>query len=318
MRAPPAAPGNLVCWCAVEAVTNGFSETLINQLLVLAVMLSALFALVSPFVVFVYVFAPLVERLVSPTVYRWAREIDRNHAELTVPLVHAPLLSGGAAVLAGIGTNAITDVGDNALRFWSGVVFIVAGLIALAGGGAWLLRTLRTSRPWLTQVRLKLRQCAELQEVPDKLPLPRARVHRLHRVGQRMIDNADTLTLRRWVRLNLDDARSIGGMWLGNLVALVVIVAGLPQITAPPGTSRPLWYTMIPLALGVIALPLGPVIQRNLRRWWLHRFGTELVSETARAEHTLRRIAPPLAPAPAPVTIRSRIHRWWRRRIGTS
>ncbi|GLY86033.1 hypothetical protein Airi02_039620 [Actinoallomurus iriomotensis] len=111
----------------------------------------------------------------------------RNHRELTVPLVHAPLLSGGAAVLAGIGTNAITDVRDSALRFWSGIVFIVAGLIALAGGGAWLLRTLRRSRPWLTRVRLQLRQCAELQQAPDDLTQVQVRVSRLHRVGQRMI-----------------------------------------------------------------------------------------------------------------------------------
>lgn len=96
--------------------------------------------------------------------------------------------------------------------------------------------------------------------------------------------------------LNLHDARSIGGMWLGNLAALVIIVAGLPQIPTTPPPPPHLWYTTIPLTLGVIALPLGPVIQRNLRRWWLHRFGTELVSETARAEDTLRRIAPPPAP----------------------
>jgi hypothetical protein len=305
---------NLVCWCAVEAVTHRISETLINQLLVLAVMLSGLFALVSPLVVFVYVFAPLVERLVSPTVYRWAREIDSNHLELAVSVVHVPLLSGGAAGLASIGTNAITDSDANTLRFWYGIGFIAVALIALAGGGTRLLRAHRTSRPWLTRVRLQLRKYAELQEAPDDLSQVRARVERLQRVGQRMIDNADALTLRRWVRLNRDDARSIGGMWLGNLAALVVIVAGLPQITPPPATSHLLWYTTVPLALGVIALPLGLLIQRNLRRWWLRRFGTELISETARAEKTLRRITP----TPAPATIRARIHHWWRRRTGTS
>ncbi|GLY86032.1 hypothetical protein Airi02_039610 [Actinoallomurus iriomotensis] len=66
------------------------------------------------------------------------------------------------------------------------------------------------------------------------------------------------------MRLNRDDARSIGGMWLGNLVALVVIVAGLPQITEPPATSRLLWYSTIPLALGVTSArrsttPVGSV-----------------------------------------------------------
>jgi hypothetical protein len=289
-------------------------ETLIKQLLALPVLLSVLSAAASPFFVFEYFFAPLVERLVSPAVYRWAREIDRNHLELTVPLVHAPLLSGGAAVLASVGTNAITDAHDSAVRFWGGIVFIVLGLIALAGGGAWLLRVLRTPRPWLTRVRLRLRQYAELQEAPDDFLQVQARVHRLHRVGQRMIDTADALTMRRWVRLNRDDARSIGRTWLGNLVALVVIIAGHPWITAPPATSRMLWYTTIPLALGVIALPLGVVIQRNVHRWWLRRFGTELVSETARAEDALRRVAP----TPEPMTIRSRVRRWWLRRIGAS
>ena len=110
-------------------------------------------------------------------------------------------------------------------------------------------------------MRLKLRQCAELQEIPDELPLARARVDRLQRVGQRMIDEADALTRRCWVRLNRDDARSIGGTWLGNLVTLIAIVVGLPWITMPPGTSRPLWYyATIPLAL--------------IHRWWRRRIGT--------------------------------------------
>lgn len=69
-----------------------FLETLIKQLLALAAFLSALFALASPFFVFVYVFAPLVERLVRTAVYRWARQIDRIHLELTAPLVRALLL----------------------------------------------------------------------------------------------------------------------------------------------------------------------------------------------------------------------------------
>jgi len=126
------------------------------------------------------------------------REIDRNHVELTVVLVYAPMLAAGAAVLAGIGTNLISDAGDNATTTYLGLGFVFAGLLAIAGGGARLLRTVRTPRPWLTRARFELGQHAEMKIAPDDLLRIRRRVQRNRQVGERLIERANGLTMRRW------------------------------------------------------------------------------------------------------------------------
>lgn len=186
----------------------------------------------------------------------------------------------------------------------SGYVVIGLTLLMLALSSRVLLRRARNDGYWLGRVRYELRLYIDPGFKPREHRQALAQVRRVRRVGIRLTERAHNLTLRRWAAQRTKKMRRVRWtIWLTTLCALalmieVAIVAGGDRL------STATWRVMGIVTLGLLSIPVEIVLRRNNERWWLHQLGSELVSETHRAEVALRSHT-------RPRTGIARIRQWW-------
>ncbi|MFC6881870.1 MULTISPECIES: hypothetical protein [Actinomadura] len=254
--------------------------------------------------------AALLRWLIRSPMHRWLQEVDRNPAELTVPLVYAPLLSGAAAVGAGAGVNLYTSSPEITKQTGYGAALVLAALGLFWWYSLALLRYSRDGGRWLARARYRLHRYGDPRyrsADPAEHARETAQVRRLVRVGHRLTAQADRLTLWKAEQ----HPRRLLTVWLISLTGAILLSAAV----IPNLITHFTWLNLGMLTcfcLAPLVGPLGLLLRRNDRRWALRQIGTELISEGNRAAAALARHAPPSPPNDPPL---ARLLRWGAARL---
>ncbi|MEU6748500.1 hypothetical protein ABZ914_19980 [Spirillospora sp. NPDC046719] len=235
--------------------------------------------------------------------YRWGRALGVHQAELSVSLVYAPLFSGLAAVLAGLGVNVVTDSDASTVDRKYGMALVGLALLGLAYSSLTLLKN--SKGRGLPRVRYQIHRYTDRAYTPPDIDAAVAWIKRQRRAGQYLADQGAALTWRRYRRRRRTLVSVTASAVSINLVFVVAVAVRL--IAVGTGLATRSWIVIGLIALALPLASLGLVLDWRTQRWWLRTVGQELIEAADRAQASIARRFPEQ-------TLRRRLGQWWRDR----
>lgn len=104
------------------------SDLIVNMLFELVIPATIIAGVLASLIGSAFFLNALITRVMSPAVYKLTREADRSQAEQVSAFLYAPLFSGGAAVMGGVGVNYLTEADRATQSPWDFGCFPLAAM----------------------------------------------------------------------------------------------------------------------------------------------------------------------------------------------